>query len=459
MARSEIDHLKELKSILTPKREELKQLHLSIHEENNRVAELHASSQSKLSLLEQNRFAIATDIKSIEEIISSPVISTNSITEVDHSPFSKRRLAKDKYYLGEEKKDNEDKEDQMKVDNLPATNKNVHRTLAPLTPKPTSPISNNYNTTKRSIQNNFISSPPSSPSIVSNNTNYQSPTKSKKNVTIIQLAKQPKQPNEANEPHSLETSTQLSLPPRPTETSMPASHSVRGWARSTHFVMSLLWHSKVMVPECSLFDENAAIQDHLFVGGHAQPSEWEQYHDNNDDHDNDEEDEVHGSNLSNVGRVLRSTREKTTLDHLFQRLDRKATTPLCAVNRNVGTHGAVLSVAGLNSCLDDLRAKFAAPPKRRDEDEIRPEEDANDFCIQQYIEPIDGVRYEVTCTRQAAATTLEDNGDDYGNQHNENINSVFANPNQRPPGKVKNVFFQNLRISLYISLCHYILDL
>ena len=42
-----------------------------------------------------------------------------------------------------------------------------------------------------------------------------------------------------------------------------------------------------MVPECSLFDENAAIQDHLFVGGHAQPSEWEQYHDNNDDHDND----------------------------------------------------------------------------------------------------------------------------------------------------------------------------
>ena len=171
-----------------------------------------------------------------------------------------------------------------------------------------------------------------------------------------------------------------------------------------------------MIPECSLFDENAAIQDHLFMGtrggrGRGQSNDQEQG-------------EVvdHGSNISNAGKVLRCTREKTTLDHLFVRLDQKATTPLCAVNRSIGTHGAVLSVAGLNSTLDDLRAMFFTQGTEHGTDGtdgaadaaadaaaaianremLGPEDDdKNDFCIQQYIEPVDGVRYEVTCTRQA----------------------------------------------------------
>jgi hypothetical protein len=205
-----------------------------------------------------------------------------------------------------------------------------------------------------------------------------------------------------------------SFPLQPTPTSMPATHNISTWARSTHFVMSLLWHSKVLIPECSLFDENAAIQDHLFVGSCKHRDE-----DYNDysrppspNSEEEEEDAASGSSVHNAGRVLRSTRDNTTLDQLFQRLERKVTsaTPLCAVNRAVGTHGAVLSVAGLNATLDDLRAQFSTPTTRYDEnEEIRPDEDdADDFCIQQYIEPIDGVRYEVTCTRQAAEVGVVD---------------------------------------------------
>ena len=214
-------------------------------------------------------------------------------------------------------------------------------------------------------------------------------------------------------------------------------HSVSGWARSTHFVMSLLWHSRVAIPETALFDERGAIQDHLFCSssntapepGHSKTRSSDHGASMPSLHRNGKGQDI-GVNTSlktsrsaallnagamsgagaenlriNAPYVLRCNRQHTTLDHVFARLQKKSRlsgTPLCSVDRRQGSHGTVLSESGLDVRFDQLRSRFSRPEGSGDNIE-----NGGDFCIQQYVEPIGGIRYEVTCRRQPPSQEVD----------------------------------------------------
>ena len=61
--------------------------------------------------------------------------------------------------------------------------------------------------------------------------------------------------------------------------------------------------------------------------------------------------------------------------------------PLCAVDRR-GVH-TVPYESGLDARLDKLRERFSRPEGSGDN-----MDNGGDFCIQQYVEPIGGIRYE-----------------------------------------------------------------
>ena len=218
-----------------------------------------------------------------------------------------------------------------------------------------------------------------------------------------------------------------------------------------------------------MFDENSAIQDHLFVG-HSSANDDDDNR-STGEYDNDQHPSVSGS------RVLRSTREKTTLQHIFKRLNRKATSPLCAVNRSVGSHGQVLSVAGLNLLMDELRTQLNRPSSSSSSSSLQQqqqqhsshttnnndylddfdtdlhavgpaeEEECDDFCIQQYIAPLDGLRYEVTCTRQHL---LKNNNNDNENPNVLTVDVVpsnYANYYMYPGNYVPPTQFQQRKVA------------
>lgn len=181
---------------------------------------------------------------------------------------------------------------------------------------------------------------------------------------------------------------------------------VRGWAQATHFVFSLLWHSRILIPETALFDEDHVEQDHLFVS-------FNHKHDSTGDCNVSatQAETVHlvseREEWDHTGRVLRMSRKKTTLPHFVQRLRRKARaqkSPLCAVYRQVATHGNVLSAPGLEVCAQTLQ-EFAADAlaaghgRVAETDDEKPVYQRDNFCVQEYIEPEGGLRYEVTLQR------------------------------------------------------------
>jgi hypothetical protein len=395
MEDDELDKLKELRDLLTPKRKELETIEDNISQIRTKFLLQQSESETKLHTLEASRFAVETDINTIEKIIGSPKIPTDSVQENDVSPFAKRKLHRHTH--------NEPDQSQQ-PQRQPQPQPQQQQPL-PIPPRQRQPL--------QQQQYSWEGTPlplPTSPSSAL-------PTTNTAHATIDKTSTRPPTTNNTTGPSP--TNTANTHPTNaielvdntPSIPGIPASHSVRGWARSTHFVMSLLWHSKVMIPECSLFDENSAIQDHLFVGQASTASVDE-------DRRNEQGEGAGHAQDHEIGgvRVLRSTREKTTLSHIFKRLERKATSPLCAVNRAVGSHGQVVSVAGFNLLLDDLRAKLNRPSSSSslqdfshhnylgdyDQDNHGPaeEEECNDFCIQEYIEPLNGVRYEVTCTRK-----------------------------------------------------------
>jgi hypothetical protein len=408
------DRFRDLRDLLTPKRQQLEKITNDISAETKRYQLEKSVSEATLTKLNAERFAFETDINTIEQILGSPNIPKDSIKENDESPFGKSPV---------DRHSNSELLRQLQDQQLDQQQDQQH--VIPSSPSPTRRFQQKQELEHTSDVSPYRTLPftPCSPqALVRENKKFDN------NYNNIEPAS-------------------LSGPP-----GLPASHSVHGWARSTHFVMSLLWHSKVNIPECSLFDENSAIQDHLFVG--QTPNKELLAATLSSTEDNGDQHPISGS------RVLRSTRDNTTLSHIFKRLHRKATTPLCAVNRAVGTHGQVLSAAGFNLLLDELRAKLNRPskttsPRNRgylnhfDDDlhrtEPAEEEECNDFCIQQYIEPLNGIRYEVTCTRHGSNNN--DNNDETNVLSIDVVPSNYANYYTYPDNYRPSTQFQQRKVA------------
>ena len=65
---TELDHLRDLKALLTPKRQELKSILTHISQETDRAQTEHSTSQAKLKNWQANQYAVETDINTIEKI-------------------------------------------------------------------------------------------------------------------------------------------------------------------------------------------------------------------------------------------------------------------------------------------------------------------------------------------------------------------------------------------------------